>query len=187
MPEILKKHNTVGCCGIDCGLCPRFHAGGISACPGCGGMNFRDKHPSCGFLTCCTIKRGMEVCSDCTDYPCSRFDSERKGFDSFVTHKKVFVNLDLIKAYGIGYFINQQKSRMNILEYFLDNYDDGRSKSYFCLVCALLPVDSLQEAQRSMIDNGYALTLKEKNIRLKEILQIIAENLKIDLKLNNKT
>jgi len=186
MQEILKKYNTIGCCGIDCGLCPRFHTKGDSVCPGCGGVNFREKHPSCGFLTCCTIKRGLEVCSDCKDYPCGRFNSEREGFDSFVTHKKVFVNLDLIKIDGIGYFISQQRSRMNILADFLDNYDDGRSKSFFCLVCALLPVDALQEAQRSMADKSDLLTLKEKNKLLKDRLRIIAENLKTDLILNNK-
>ena len=66
----LKKYETIGCCGIDCGLCPRFHTTGDSACPGCGGLNFKEKHPSCGFLTCCAIKNGREVCSDCSHYPC---------------------------------------------------------------------------------------------------------------------
>jgi len=36
-------------CGIDCGLCPGFYISGYSACPGCGGLNFKEKHPSCGF------------------------------------------------------------------------------------------------------------------------------------------
>src|SRR5512145_448571 len=70
MTDKLKKYETIGCCGIDCGLCPRFHTKGDSACPGCGGVNFKEKHPSCGFVTCCVIKNGMEVCADCKDYPC---------------------------------------------------------------------------------------------------------------------
>lgn len=77
MTDKLKKYETIGCCGIDCGLCPRFHTKGESGCPGCGGLNFKDKHPSCGFLTCCVIKNELEVCSDCNDYPCKRFDSEK--------------------------------------------------------------------------------------------------------------
>ena len=64
-----KKYFTIGCCGIDCGLCPRFHTKGDSVCPGCGGLGFKEKHPSCGFLTCCVTKKGLEVCSDCPDYP----------------------------------------------------------------------------------------------------------------------
>jgi hypothetical protein len=186
MTEILKKYNTIGCCGIDCGLCPRFHTKGDSVCPGCGGLNFREKHPSCGFVTCCVIKNRLEVCSDCREYPCSRFDSERKGYDSFVTHNKVFVNLDYIKSNGINCFIEIQKTRMELLTDFLDNYDDGRSKSFFCLCCALLPLDKLQETHRFIDSPGDSLIIKEKNKQLKGKLQMIAENLKIDLKLKNK-
>jgi hypothetical protein len=155
-------------------------------CPGCGGLNFREKHPSCGFVTCCVIKNGLEVCSDCRDYPCSRFDSERKGADSFVTHKKVFANLDFIKNSGMGRFIGQQKSRMTILMDFLANYDDGRSKSFYCIGCALLPLAELQESCRFMDSLGDVRVGKEKNKRLKEKLQGIADQLKIDLKLNKK-
>jgi hypothetical protein len=186
LTETLKKYNTIGCCGIDCGLCPGFHTRGDSACPGCGGLNFKEKHPSCGFVTCCVIKNGLEVCSGCKDYPCSRFGPERKGYDSFVTHKKVFANLDFIKSNGIDCFIDLQKTRMNILTDFLDNYNDGRSKSFFCISCALLPLDKLQEIHRFTECLKDSSDIKEKNKRLKDKLKMMSENLKIDLKLNNK-
>lgn len=186
MTETLKKYNTIGCCGIDCGLCPRFHTKGDSVCPGCGGLNFKKKHPSCGFVTCCAIKKRLEVCSDCKDYPCSRFNSERQGYDSFVTHKMVFANLDYIKSNGIDSFIDQHKVRMNILTDFLAKYDDGRSKSYFCISCALLPLDKLQGTHRFIDKLSDSLTLKEKIKQLKDKLQMIAEKLNIQLKLNNK-
>jgi hypothetical protein len=124
MTNKLKQYETIGCCGINCGLCPRFYTKGDSACPGCGGENFKEKHPACGFLTCCVNKNGFEVCSDCKDYPCKRFDSEKDGLDSFVTHKKVFINIDFIKKNGIERFIDQQKIRIDILSYFLTNYVD---------------------------------------------------------------
>jgi hypothetical protein len=183
---MLKKYNTIGCCGIDCGLCPRFHTKGDSVCPGCGGLNFKEKHPSCGFLTCCTIKKGLEVCSECNDYPCNRFEPERKGYDSFVTHKKVFANLDFIKEHGILNFIDEQKLRMNILADFLSNYDEGRSKSFFCISCALIPLDKLQETHKYIINKDDSMLLKDKNKLLKERLQKAAKSLEIDLKLNNK-
>ncbi|MBU0529391.1 DUF3795 domain-containing protein [bacterium] len=184
--ETLKKYYTIGCCGIDCGLCPRFHTKGGSVCPGCGGLNFKEKHPACGFVTCCVIKNGLEVCSDCKDYPCYRFDSERKGYDSFVTHKKVFPNLEYIKNNGIKSFIEQQNERRDILIDFISKYDDGRSKSFFCISCALLPLNKLQETHRFIDRLTDSSVIKEKNKRLKDKLQMIAENLKIDLKLNNK-
>jgi hypothetical protein len=182
----MKKNYTIGCCGIDCGLCPRFHTKGDSVCPGCDGPDFKEKHPSCRFVTCCVTKKGLEVCSNCNEYPCSRFDAERKGYDSFVTHKKVFANLDFIKSKGIDLFIDQQKIQIDILKDFIANYDDGRSKSFFCVSCTLLPLDKLQEIHKSAINLSDSIDIKDKNKLLKEKLQILAVNLKIDLKLNNK-
>jgi hypothetical protein len=177
----LKKYSTLGCCGIDCGLCPRFHSKGDTVCPGCGGLDFKDKHPSCGFLTCCVGKNGLEVCSDCKDYPCTRFEAERQGYDSFVTHRKIFDNLEYIKSIGIDNFIDQQKIRMNILNDLLTNFDDGRSKSYFCICSTLLPLNILQDALTLADTTGAKTKL------LKEHFQTIAQALGIELKLNHKT
>lgn len=149
-------------------------------------MNFKEKHPSCGFLTCCVIKKGLEVCSACVDYPCKRFEPERDGYDSFVTHKKVFTNLDFIKNNTIECFIGLQEKRMIVLKDFLENYDDGRSKSLFCISCSLLPLDKLEETQRSLESRKDLSDIREKNNLLKDRLKMIAETLKTDLKLNNK-
>jgi hypothetical protein len=187
MTEKTKKYETIGCCGIDCGLCPKFYTTGDSACPGCGGKNFKEKHPSCGYLTCCAINKGFEVCSQCQEYPCNRFDSEKSGFDSFVTHRKVFTNLDFIKEKGIDQFIKNQKTRINILNELLTCCDDGRSKSFYCISCALLPVAQLEEA------NKFADSLNSKDIELKEKAKLVKDSLNrtavttnICLKLNNK-
>lgn len=186
MTDKSKKHSTIACCGIDCGLCPRFYTKGDSVCSGCGGLDFKDKHPTCGCLTCCVIKNGLEVCSDCRDYPCRRFDSERQGYDSFVTHRKVFDNLDYIKSNGLDDFIDLQKKRMVILNDLLTNFDDGRSKSFFCISTALLPLDKLQQVHKEMINLSDTIGIKDKNKRLKEHFQTIAKNLGIELKLNKK-
>jgi hypothetical protein len=184
--EKQKQHEVVGCCGIDCGLCPRFQTQSNSACPGCGGYNFKEKHPSCGFLTCCVIKKGLEVCSDCKEYPCKRFDSERTGYDSFVAHKKVFFNLDYIKNNGISHFLAQQKIRIDILTDFLSNYNDGHSKSFFCISCALLPLDKLQEINRLAKEFPVHIDINEKNKQIKSLLNACATALKIKLVLNKK-
>jgi len=187
MTERLKTYETIGCCGIDCGLCPRFHTKGDSACPGCGGLNFSEKHPSCGFLTCCVIKNRLEVCAHCSDYPCQRFDSEREGYDSFVSHKKIFINLDDICNNGIEHFIENQKIRISILNDLLNNFDDGRSKSFYCLCCTLLPVEKLQTMIEFARNISQEVDLKVKIGLIKERLKKIAASLEIDLKLNRKT
>ena len=186
MTEKLKNFETIGCCGIDCGLCPRFYTSGDSVCSGCGGFDFKIKHPSCGIFTCCVIKKGLEVCSDCEEYPCIRFDAEKNGFDSFVTHKKVFVNLDCIKSYGIGQFLKTQKERIEILEDLLTNFDDGRAKSFYCLSCALLPVDKLLEVQLFAHNISETTPIKDKTKLLRNQLTQHAASLEIELRLNNK-
>jgi hypothetical protein len=181
----LKKYETIGCCGIDCGLCPRFYTKGDSVCPGCGEASFAEKHPSCGFLTCCVTKKQLETCADCTDYPCRRFDSEKEGHDSFVTHKKIFSNLDLIKTKGIERFIATQGVRIEILTYLLSNFDDGRTKSFYCVCCALLPVDQLYQVQHYANSLDVGLELKEKSKLIKNCMIRIADSMSIDLKLKN--
>ncbi|OFX82198.1 MAG: hypothetical protein A2X20_08955 [Bacteroidetes bacterium GWE2_40_15] len=171
---------------MDCGLCPRFHTNGDSACPGCGGLNFKEKHPSCGFLTCCVIKNGLEVCSDCNDYPCKRFDSEKDGYDSFVTHKKVFANLDNIKSNGIEQFIDNQSKRIVILNDLLTKFDDGRSKSFYCVGCALLTLDKLEEVHGFACNLNNAIENKKKSKQVKNYMTKIADSQNIDLKLNKK-
>jgi hypothetical protein len=182
LSEKLKQYETIGACGIDCGLCPRFYTQGDSACPGCGGLKFKEKHPSCGILTCCVLKNGFETCSDCKDFLCHRFDAESAGYDSFVTHKKMLVNIEDIKANGIAYFIKKQKIRIDILNDLLANYDEGRSKSFFCQTCALLPIESLQEIHNeAKRDNE-----QERNKHIRKSILRIADSLGIDLKLNKK-
>lgn len=182
----VKKHNTVGCCGIDCGLCPRFHSNGVSRCPGCCGKDFKDKHPTCGVASCCLNRNGFETCADCNEFPCRRFATESAGHDSFVTHGKLFPNLDYIKTNGLDLFINQQQLRIDILTDFLQKSDDGRSKSFYCLSCALLPIDSLRESHRYMLLLDDSLNAKEKCKRVRDYIQLMANDLKIDIKLNNK-
>ncbi|MBP1663725.1 MAG: hypothetical protein H6Q19_865 [Bacteroidetes bacterium] len=182
----MKKENKIGCCGIDCGLCPRFYTIGSSACPGCCGLNFREKHPTCGFVTCCVNKKGLETCADCDEFPCSRFDKERHGFDSFVTHQKVFSNLNDIKTGGLKFFIDRQRIRMELLKDFLARFDDGRSKSFYCLACALLPIDRLQDCQQFIHTITGSADVKQKSKMLKDRLQQTANDLNIELSLNNR-
>ncbi len=132
------------------------------------------------------IKRGLEVCSQCNEYPCKRFDSEKDGYDSFATHKKIFTNLDYIKANGIDPFIEQQKERLTILNELIMKFDDGRSKNFFCLCCALLPLAKLKEMYKSTDYSSFHKEAKERNREMKEELQKIADSMNVELRLKNK-
>ena len=182
----LKKYETIAACGIDCGLCPRFYTKGNSVCPGCGGLNFKEIHPSCGVLTCCVIKNEFETCADCKDFPCSRFKTDGTGCDSFVTHKKMLSNLEEIKIIGIEQFVDKQKVRIDILNALLTNFDDGRAKSLFCQTCALLPIDKLQEIYDELQKTVAKVDLKERSKLARKLVTEMADTLGIDLKLNKR-
>jgi len=144
----LRRYPTIGVCGLDCGLCPRYYTAGTSRCPGCGGPGFPNKHPSCSFITCCVKKKGLEVCAECSDFPCSKFRSDEeyrqlKGTSSYPSNKKLMPNQKLIKEHGIVQFIQQQEERMRMLETMRTEYDDGRSKSFFCKAAVLLDLENL--------------------------------------------
>jgi hypothetical protein len=159
----VKTFPTVGVCGLDCGLCPRYYTAGPSRCPGCGGPCFFDKHPSCSFITCCVKKRGLEVCGQCEDFPCPKFKSEEEysqieSSPSYPPYRNVLRNLRLVKTIGIREFARRQEERIGLLERMIRNYDDGRSRSFYCRAAALLAPNvlraSLAEADRTTNTRG---------------------------------
>ena len=177
--QIMKKHYILGCCGIDCGLCPRFYTDGDSKCPGCYGPDFENKHPPCGIASCCFKKNKLEVCSLCNDYPCKKYENTEKTLkDSFVTHKKIFQNHDFIKEHGLNLFIKEKKLRIKLLNILLEKYNDNRSKNYYCIAVALLKIESINKILKYMKEN------KELNIELvKNKINKYAEDENIELKL----
>lgn len=179
-----RKYPTIGSCGIDCGLCPRYYTKGGSQCPGCGGMGFEEKHPSCGVLTCCVARKGKEVCAECGEYPCHRF--KNAAADSFVTHGRIFDNQGFIREKGLPAFLKQQQQRMEILNHLLAHYDDGRSKSFYCIGCTLLPPDTLKNIMEFLEQQSVGLTLKERNRLLRERFLEQAKELNIELALKKK-
>ena len=144
----IKKYPTISVCGLDCGLCPRYYTIGSSRCPGCAGPDFFNKHPSCSFITCCVKKKNLEVCAECSEFPCSKFKSNEeyqqlKESSSYPSSKKILSNLNFIKKHGIKKFMEQQGSRIKLLQTLIKNFDDGRSRSFFCKAATLLDLTNL--------------------------------------------
>ncbi len=184
----LKKHPVVGACGLSCGLCPRYYTEGPSRCPGCGGPDFFNKHPSCGFFTCCVKEKGLESCGQCCDLDnCPRVLKNleaAKEHDSFISYRPLAGNLIFIRGKGIGEFVRLEKEKIAFLKELLKQYDDGRSKSFLCLSCQLLPIDSLKN-----IVNAASNVISQENDAknrarvLKEAISELAETLGVSLKL----
>lgn len=122
-------------------------------------------------------ENGLEVCAECKEFPCSKFDKEGK-YDSFVTHRKARVNLSFIKKQGMKEFLEQQKKRIKLLKILLKEFDDGRSKSFYCLATALIPIDDLEKSidrANEKIKKESAKDIKSKSKILKQILGELAE------------
>ncbi len=153
---------------------------GPSRCPGCCGPEFFNKHPSCSFITCCVKKENFEVCGECSEFPCSKFKSDEeyqpvKESSSYPSYKKVMSNLTFIKEHGIEEFIGQQQKRIKLLENMIVDFDDGRSRSFYCKSAALLDLAALEDCldaaiQRIETDNIEPNDRKAKAKILKGIL-----------------
>ena len=187
--EQLKAHPTLGACGLDCGLCPRYYTVGPSRCPGCGGPGFFDKHPSCSFLTCCVKRRGLEACGQCPEFPCAKFRSEeehrQRESSSYPPDRKVLLNSRFIKEKGLKPFLRQQETRIGLLETMIAGWDDGRSRSFFCRAAALLDPRAvkraLAEAKKTMGAGCGAGATSDRAKVLRGLLTEAAHRAEIDL------
>jgi len=189
--EQIKNFPEIAVCGLDCGLCPRYYTSGPSRCPGCGGPDFLNKHPSCSFITCCVRRNHHEVCGECPDFPCSKFKSDKEYQQSeesfsYPSQKKILPNLYFIKEHGIADFMLQQKKRIELLKTMIENFDDGRSKSFFCRAATLIEIknlnNSIEKATRKIrtdvIDQN---DLKSKATIIKEFLNKAALEESVEL------
>ena len=143
MNEYKREYPLFSLCGLNCGLCPRFHTEGSSRCPGCGGREFHLKHPACAVITCNKKHDNVEFCFQCSSYPCDRYKKENNK-DSFITYKNV--DKDMKAASGnLKEYKKILEEKVRILELLIKNYNDGRKKNLYCLAVNLLPVSKLRE------------------------------------------
>lgn len=186
----VKAYPSIACCGLDCGLCPTYYTKGPSRCPGCCGLYFFNKHPSCSIITCCVKKKGLETCAECDEFQCQKF-KDWDIYDSFICHRKSIFNLMFIQENGLKNFLEQQRKRIELLEKMLNQFNEGRSKSFYCIATVLLSIQDLESAlkdskQKLKEENVKSDDLKSKSKILKTYLNEIAANEGIELKLRRK-
>lgn len=88
-------------------------------------------------------------------------------------------------------FIEQQRKRIVLLEKMLKNFDDGRSKSFYCIAATLLPITDLKTSlekteQKLEADKIIFDEIKIKSKILKEFLNESAARNKVELRLRKK-
>ena len=180
-----RQYPLFSACGLNCGLCPRFHTNGASRCPGCAGRGFSQKHPACGVLSCCR-RRGVAFCFLCEGYPCQKYDGADLS-DSFITHKNQLRDAERAREMGIDAYMADMESKARLLARLLEGCDDGRRKSHFCLAVNLLELRDI----RDVVEQLAAETkpdgpVKEKAVAAVRLLGEMAERRGVSLHLRKK-
>lgn len=146
---IMKKSNLIGCCGISCGLCPKFQSKSRSKCFGCG---FNAHCNYCSIFNCCTKKHKYTTCADCLDFPCKKFDKWSNpnyfvGYGSWFTYAD---NIEKMRNIGIKKFIEEEKKRKKILETLIEKYNPYGLINFYCKAATLLNISSLKNALKEI-------------------------------------
>jgi hypothetical protein len=186
-----NEAQLAGCCGLYCGLCPRYQSTAPSRCPGC---HAGDQSTYCSVCRCCKAKRGLATCAECNEYPCERLlrvIGVEVEADSFVSHKPALPNLERIREVGLSEYLSEQRSRRLLAEQLLAQYNDGRSMTFYCTACALMPVSAIREVldEAGSPDGGGQLDGAAHKARAKAMRAAIgarASQAGIDLRLRRK-
>ncbi len=187
----MEEKHLAACCGLYCGLCPRFQSKAPSRCLSC---HLGEQHSYCSVFRCCVTKRGHHTCADCDDYPCERLLrvlGVEEGLDSFISHKPALPNLERIREVGLLTYLEEQRERLLLVEYLLAHYNEGRSMTFYCAACALMPPDLIRQAigelegmlTREQVDGS---DLKAKAKAMRGIMRDLASQAGIDIKLRKK-
>jgi hypothetical protein len=143
MKDYSRKEPSFSLCGLNCALCPRFHTEGPSRCLGCGGSDFSLKHPTCAVVSCNKKHDFVEFCFECSAYPCKRY-TQPNLLDSFISYK--MVGQHMAEAEGdLFQYLKKLKRKQQILEDLIINFNEGKSKGFYCLAVNLLPLSDLEE------------------------------------------
>jgi hypothetical protein len=179
------KYPEIGICGLSCRLCPNYNTDVKSRCLGC---KSEDRMKvGCPFITCAIKKKGIEFCWECDESrTCEKWKKHReagKKADSFKCYQKLEDDIAFIQKNGAAEFEKRQKIREQLLKETLKEFNEGRSKSYYCIAATVLEIDELKDALSRARKESKGMEIKEKSKLLHSILDGIAAQKKYNLKL----
>ena len=141
----------------------------------------------CPFITCALKKKRIEFCWDCEEQKtCEKWAKHRKAAkkaDSFTCYQKLEDDIAYIRKNGADEFEETQKKRECLLKEMLREFNEGRSKSYYCIAATVMEMGELEEALPQAHKNSDGLEMKEKSKVLHSILDDSAKQRNYFLKL----
>ncbi len=179
------RYPEIGICGLSCRLCPHYHTEGPSRCGGC--KTESRLGAGCPFITCALKKRGIEFCWDCREREtCEKWRGHReagKTADSFTCYQKLEDDIAFIRRNGIEAFEEVQITRERLLRKMLDEFNEGRSKSHYCIAAIIMEIGELEGALAQAKKDSRGLDRKGRARVLHALLDKIAERRGYHLKL----
>lgn len=181
MKGFTRKEPLFSLCGLNCGLCTMYVGG---YCPGCGGG---EGNQSCSIAKCSMQHGNIQYCFACREYPCQKYDKWDE-YDSFIPCRSRQKDVDRARRMGINAYITELKEKMKILDRLLNNYNDGRRKTFFDTAVYLLELRDIQTVM-DFLENQEGvreLPIKEKALLAVKRFQDLADMRGISLKLSKK-
>lgn len=106
------------------------------------GSKLGEQHSWCSIWNCCVKKHGFETCTECSEiFNCAIFI--RRKVAEWIPATD---NLRQIKEVGLENWLKEQKERKTLVEELLQNYNEGRSMSFYCKVCTRMPINLINQA-----------------------------------------
>ena len=115
--------------------------------------------------------------------------TKNKWSDSFLSHKPALPNPNRIREVGLETYLKEQRERRLLVEHLLAHYNEGRSMSFYCAACALMPPDLIRQAigeMTGMLASKQVDGSDPKAKTMKSLVQGLASKADIDLKLRRK-
>lgn len=170
------RYPEIGICGLSCRLCPAYHADGNNKCGGCK-SEYRIQ-AGCPFITCAVKKRWIEFCWQCDQSDtCQKWREHRKfsqQYDTFVCYQKLEANIAFIQQYGVDSFEKTEQRKEQLLREMLRYFNEGRSKSYYCIAATIFDIPELETAIKQAKKDSDGFGIKERSKGLHTILNKIA-------------
>jgi len=171
------KHFEIGICGLSCRLCPTYHIKGKSKCGGC--KTESRMAVGCPFITCAVKKKGIEFCLDCEENEtCGKWKRHRefgKQHDTFKCYQRLEDDISSIQKNGVDEFEKLQKIREKLLKEMLQEFNEGRSKNYYCIAVTVLEIEELKKSLSEAKEQSKGLEIREKSKVLHSMLDAVAD------------
>ena len=178
-----EAKNLIGCCGIYCGLCTKYQSKAPSRCIGC---RLGKQHDWCSIYRCCRKKKVI-TCIECTEYPCERYIRFRKWGGDLYGSRAAEENLEKIKKFGLEKWLEEQRQRQALFEELLQNYNEGRSMSFYCKACTRMSVNLINEVLEEAKKKIMSEKIDKSNIKSRaKILKSIIKDMAIKSNMNKK-